>query len=41
MIWQNLYTRSNDFFKKLGQKCYHLADKTKEDGLKYVEWFEI
>ena len=36
MIWQNLYTKSKDFFKKLGQKCYHLADKTKEDGLKYV-----
>ena len=36
MIWQNLYTKSKDFFKKLGLKCYHLADKTKEDGLKYV-----
>ena len=37
MIWQNLYTKSNNFFKKLGRKCYYLTDKTKEDGFKYVD----
>ena len=37
MIWQDLYNKSEDFIKKLGHKCIHLVDKTKEDGLKYVD----
>ena len=37
MIWQNLYTKSDDFFKKLGHKCFHLADKTGEDGTQYLD----
>ena len=37
IIWQNLYSKSNVFFKKLGKKCFFLTDKTKEDGLKYIE----
>ena len=40
MIWQNLYTRSNDFFKKLGSKCYHLTEKIKEDEFEYVNGLE-
>tara|TARA_B100000315_G_scaffold231234_1_gene242404 strand:- start:16 stop:894 length:879 start_codon:yes stop_codon:yes gene_type:complete len=40
MIWQNLYSKSNDFFKKLGSKCYHLTDETKEDGLGFVNGLE-
>ena len=36
IIWQNLYTRSHKFIKTLGPNCYYLFDKTKEDGLKYI-----
>jgi len=37
MIWQNLYTKSDDFFKQLGQKCYHIADRSKKDGIKFLD----
>jgi len=37
MIWQNLDTKSDRFFKKLGQRGYHLTDKTKKDSLNYVD----
>ena len=37
MIWQNLYTKSHKFIKTLGINCYHLFDKTEEEGLKYIK----
>ena len=37
LIWQNLYNKSDDFFKKLGSRCYYLVDETKDDAKKYIE----
>ena len=37
LIWQNLYSKSHDFVKNLGRKCYHLTDKTNKESAKYIE----
>jgi HAD superfamily hydrolase (TIGR01459 family) len=37
LVWNNLYTKSQYFFKNLGHKCYHLTDKTKKDNVEYVD----
>ena len=36
MIWQSLFSKSHQFIKTLGTNCYYLFDKSKEDGLKYI-----
>ena len=37
MVWQSLFSKSNEFTKNLGTNCYHLFDQSKEDGSKYIE----
>ena len=40
MIWQSLVNLNHDFTKKLQKNCFHIYDKSKEDGKKYLEGLE-
>ena len=40
MIWQSLINLNHDFTKKLQKNCFHIYDKSKEDGKKYLEGLE-
>ena len=40
IIWKNLLLKSHKYFKSLGNKCYHLCEDKKEDGLSYTKGLE-
>ena len=40
MMWQSLVHLNHDFTKKLQKNCFHIYDKSKEDGKKYLEGLE-
>jgi len=40
MMWQSLVHLNHDFTKKLQKNCFHIYDKSKDDGKKYLEGLE-
>jgi len=40
MVWQSLVHLNHDFTKKLQKNCFHIYDKSQEDGKKYLEGLE-
>ena len=40
MVWKNLIDETFVKDKKLGKNCFHIFDKSKEDGIKFIDGLE-
>ena len=40
MIWQSLNNQNHEFTKNIRKNCYHIYDKSKKEGKRYIEGLE-